>query len=108
MISVDAGDLPLPPLREDLRLQPLPADRSGQPGWVIQDTVVNRFYRIGWLEFEALSRWGGTARELATRIAGHTALRPTVEQITEFTRFLERHQLLRLPTLALEKLRVDS
>ncbi|WP_202595437.1 HlyD family efflux transporter periplasmic adaptor subunit [Stenotrophomonas panacihumi] len=108
MTSIDAADLPLPPLREDLRLQALPADRMGQPGWVIQDTVVNRFYRVGWLEFEALSRWGGTARELAARIAGHTALRPTVEQITEFTHFLERHQLLRLPVLALEKLRVDS
>jgi len=106
--TLDIADLPLPPLREDLRLQTLPADRGGQPGWMIQDTVVNRFYRVGWLEFEALSRWGGTARELAARIARQTALRPSAEQILQFTQFLERHQLLRLPTLALEKLRVDS
>lgn len=108
MTTLDIADLPLPALREDLRLQTLPADRDGHPAWMIQDVVVNRFYRIGWLEFEALSRWGGTARELASRIARQTALRPSTEQILLFTQFLERHQLLRLPVQALDKLRVAS
>ena len=47
----------LPALREDLKLFPAAANRDGSPAWMIQDPVSNRFFRIGWLEFELLSRW---------------------------------------------------
>ena len=40
------------PLREDLRLYESGSDRDGAPMWAIQDPVTNRFYRIGWLEYE--------------------------------------------------------
>ncbi len=75
------ADLPLPPLREDLRLSEAAASQSGEPTWVIQDTVINRFYRIGWLEFECLLRWGQTPRKISEDIASKTALKPDVEQV---------------------------
>ena len=50
-------DAPSPALRDDLRLSEASPGRNGEPAWVIQDIVVNRFYRIGWLEFECLLRW---------------------------------------------------
>jgi len=106
--EISPADLPLPTLREDLRLQRLPADREGEPGWMIHDTVVNRFFRVGWLEFEILSRWGGTARQIASQIHAQTALRPSPEQVLVFVRFLEQHQLLRLPIQALDTLRLQG
>ncbi|WP_246174175.1 HlyD family efflux transporter periplasmic adaptor subunit [Paraburkholderia hayleyella] len=88
---------PVPPLREDLRLNETPlTSRHGEPTWVIEDTVLNRFYRIGWLEFECLARWGQTASAIQQQISAETALRPGLEQIHAFIQFLARNQLLRL------------
>lgn len=101
-------DLPLPPLREDLRLSPAAADVSGEPAWMIQDTVVNRFYRIGWLEFECLLRWGQSPRRIAEQVAEQTALHPAVEQVHALRGFLESHQLLRPGPEAVERLRTQS
>jgi len=101
-------DLPLPPLREDLRLSEAAAGPNGEPGWMIQDIVVNRFYRVGWLEFECLLRWGRTPRQVADEIAEQTALKPVIEQVHAFRFFLEQHQLLRAGPEAIERLRMRS
>jgi Multidrug resistance efflux pump len=89
------ASLPLPPLRDDLRLSQAAATASGEPVWLIQDPVVNRFYRIGWLEFECLVRWGGTAGEVAAWVAHDTALAAEQADVEALRRFLESHQLLR-------------
>ncbi|MDD0976211.1 HlyD family efflux transporter periplasmic adaptor subunit [Pseudomonas fontis] len=91
----EAAELPLPPLREDLRLSEAASAANGEPAWVIQDTVINRFYRIGWLEFECLLRWGQTPQQICEQVGADTALKPEVEQVLELRRFLEHHQLLR-------------
>ncbi|CAI8858871.1 hypothetical protein EMIT0P176_320040 [Pseudomonas sp. IT-P176] len=101
----DPADLPLPPLREDLRLSEAANGSDGEPAWVIQDIVINRFYRIGWLEFECLLRWGQSPRQISEQIAEGTALKPVVEQILDFRQFLEQHQLLRSGPEALERLK---
>lgn len=95
------ADLPTPPLREDLRLDEVAPNKRGEPGWVIQDYVINRFYRIGWFEFECLIRWGQTPRQIWKQINEQTALRPALEQVLGFNTFLERHHLLRQSTDAL-------
>ncbi|MEG1626156.1 MAG: HlyD family efflux transporter periplasmic adaptor subunit [Pseudomonas sp.] len=104
MIGVDPAQLPSQPLREDLRLLETAPDSSGEPAWVIQDTVVNRFYRIGWLEFECLLRWDRTPNDICQAIHAETPLRPDVEQIVEFRQFLEHHQLVRPGREALARL----
>ena len=50
----------LPPLREELRLLPAATNRDGTPAWIVQDPVNNRFFRIGWIDFELLLRWAAS------------------------------------------------
>jgi putative peptide zinc metalloprotease protein len=108
LVMLDPADLPLPPLREDLRLSEAAHGSSGEPAWVIQDTVINRFYRIGWLEFECLLRWGQSPRQISEQIAERTALKPDVEQILDFRQFLEQHQLLRAGPASLARLQAKG
>lgn len=101
-------DRPLPPLREDLRVIEAAPESDGAPAWVIQDPVINRFYRIGWLEFECLLRWSGTARAVAAEIAGTTPLHAAPEQVLAVADFLDRHQLVRPATTATDRLAAHS
>lgn len=101
-------DAPLPALRDDLKLSESATSKNGEPSWVIQDTVINRFYQIGWLEFECLLRWGSTARQISSQIASETPLNPEPEQVLEFRQFLEGHQLLRPTTAAVNRLQQRS
>ncbi|MDM0044351.1 HlyD family efflux transporter periplasmic adaptor subunit [Variovorax dokdonensis] len=103
-----AAELPVPPLREDLRLGEAAAGADGEPTWMIQDTVVNRFYRIGWFEFECLLRWGQSPRRISEQIASQTALKPDADQVLQFRQFLEQHQLLRPGDDAVDRLRQRS
>jgi putative peptide zinc metalloprotease protein len=107
-VSAALADMALPPLREDLRLSAAAANHGGEPEWIIHDAVVNRFYRIGWLEFECLLRWGRTAGEIAAEICEQTALKPDVGQVLGFLRFLQSHQLLRPGADAVDRLRSRS
>ncbi len=93
--------VPLPALREDLRLYPGNAARDGSPTWRILDPVRNAFFEIGWLEFELLSRWSEhkEARALVAAVAAQTALKPTLEEAQALIQFLAVNQLL-APTSA--------
>ncbi|WP_250519064.1 HlyD family efflux transporter periplasmic adaptor subunit [Caballeronia sp. ATUFL_M1_KS5A] len=98
-------DAPSPALREDLRLSEASPGRNGEPAWVIQDIVVNRFYRIGWLEFECLLRWDKPPAQICSEIERDTALRPVIEQVIALRAFLERHGLLKPTPQTLARLR---
>jgi putative peptide zinc metalloprotease protein len=99
---------PLPPLREDLRIVEAAPEADGSPAWVIQDPVVNRFYRIGWLEFECLVRWGAPAAAVAADIAAMTPLQAAPDQVLALAGFLDRHQLLRPGQEATDRLASQS
>lgn len=86
--------LTLQPLRQDLRLYESGPGKDGAPAWAIQDPVRNRFYRIGWLEYECLLRWPQDPRQIAEDIAATTPLAVEAAQVEDFARFLDRHQLL--------------
>ena len=96
---VNAAAASLLPLREDLQLHEAAPDRDGAPTWSIQDPVTNRFFQIGWLEYECLLRWssvpGCSAAAIAEDIARHTPLEADEEQVMQFAHCLDRHQLLR-------------
>ena len=103
----------LPPLREDLKLHEASANRDGSPAWTIQDPVTNRFFRIGWLEFEMLSRW--QLREpalLLHAIREEGPLAASADELSAFIDFLGRHQLLRVSTAqgtrSLEQMRLKA
>lgn len=82
------------PLRQDLRLHPSGPGSDGSPAWAIQDPVSNRFYRIGWLEYECLLRWPGDPGQIAADIAASTPIAVDADQVEDFVRFLDQHQLL--------------
>jgi putative peptide zinc metalloprotease protein len=89
------GPVPLPALREDLRLENASANRDGSPSWMIHDPARNRFFRIGWLEFELLARWdAGNADALVARVRAETPLEPDADDVAALIRFLEHYQLL--------------
>ena len=93
------ADAPLPQLREDIALYPGPTAKNGSPTWSLHDPPSNRFYRIGWFEFEILSRWTwGNPAAIAIAIANETTLRPKAAEITTFIEFLIRNNLLQPQT----------
>lgn len=87
----------LPAIREDLRLTPGATQRDGSPTWMIQDPVGNRFFNIGWLEFEMLSRWSlDSPTRLLDTLAAETPLRVSRGELAALLLFLSRHQLLHI------------
>lgn len=93
------------PLREDLRLFESAPERDGTPTWAIQDPVNNRFYRIGWLEYECLLRWPGKPEVIAADITQHTALDVDEELVQEFAQFLEQNRLVRPSAQGIERMK---
>lgn len=85
----------LPQLREDLRLFSADPHLDGSPGWVIEDPVRNRHFRIGWLEFEFLARWRQMPADLLADIRRRTPLQPDENQLRDFADFLRLNELLR-------------
>ncbi|MDQ2079106.1 HlyD family efflux transporter periplasmic adaptor subunit [Xanthobacteraceae bacterium Astr-EGSB] len=83
------------PLRQEIGLFPGPPALDGSPSWTLHDPSAHRFYRIGWPEFEILSRWGGaSAGAIAKRIRAETTLAVEDEDVEEFGRFLLACDLL--------------
>lgn len=86
----------LAPLREELTIEPGPVLRGGWPSWTLHDPTTNRFYRLGWLEFEILSRWHLNApAAIAARIKRETTLTVETADVERFADFLANTQLLR-------------
>ena len=89
------GPVPLPPLREDLKLLPGAATADGSPTWTLHDPARHRFIRIGWLEFEILARWGlGQSDAVAEAICAETTIRASQADVLEVLRFAHRAGLL--------------
>ncbi|MGB5305153.1 MAG: HlyD family efflux transporter periplasmic adaptor subunit [Gammaproteobacteria bacterium] len=85
----------LPPLREDLRLYPGPTSNSGAPTWTLHDPVRNLFYRIGWREFELLSRWHmDNPGEIISDINRNTTLYVDEKNISALIQFLSANSLV--------------
>lgn len=99
---------PLPPLREDLRLHASTPFPDGAPAWAIQDPVSNRFFRIGWAEYECLLRWHLAPDQIAQEISTSTTLEVDVSQVQDLGKFLDQHHLLRATAQKVEQLQKKS
>ncbi len=85
---------PLPPLRQELTLSPAPAAPDGSPAWTLHDPASNRFYQIGWIAFEILSRWSlGNVEAVVDRVNAETTARVDAEDVVALARFLTGHHL---------------
>lgn len=97
----------LPPLRQDLQLVPGLPHADGAPSWRIHDPVRNKFFELGWLEFELLSRWqaGAAIDDWCDQTAADTPLRPSREEAESLLAFLAHHQLIVPAADGVEQLR---
>jgi putative peptide zinc metalloprotease protein len=94
-LNAAAPSAPLPLLREELRLLAASPQPDGSPAWNVLDPVRNRFFRIGWLEFELLLRWSmGDAEAIAAAVAAETTLPASGEDVDALARFLQHNELL--------------
>jgi putative peptide zinc metalloprotease protein len=85
----------LPDLREEIALHPGPTALDGSPSWTLHDPARNQFYRLGWREFEMLSRWdSGSPANLIARLRRETTLDVEPEDVEEMAKFLSLHSLL--------------
>ncbi len=89
-------DLILPKLRSDLHLNEAPPEPRGAPSWTLYDPAANKYYKIGWLEFECLSRFEKYTyvSDLTKAIKEETTLEPDEEDITAIVEFLITHKLI--------------
>jgi len=86
----------LPPLRNGITFAFNDYDIEGKPQWLIHDASCNRFFLIGWLEHEILSRWHlGTPGAILDAIATETTLQVEMGDIENFYKFLASHFLLK-------------
>ena len=83
----------LPSFRDELSLHPGPASLDGSPTWTIRDPVRNRYFRIGWAAFEALSRWGSTAGDVAEAVRAETTIDMSDDEVVDVAKFLFGNQL---------------
>ncbi|MEZ5902937.1 MAG: biotin/lipoyl-binding protein [Alphaproteobacteria bacterium] len=86
----------LPALRNDIQLNDAPTEPDGTPTWTLYDPAANKYYKIGWLEFECLMRFKKyeSVDELIESIKKDTTLNPDEETINELIEFLITHNLV--------------
>lgn len=91
-----SDDLELPPLRQELRLEPASANSEGIPRWRLYDPLQHRFYLISQEDVALLSRWSaGTLGALRTTMSAKKQ-RLDDELFEGLLRFLNTHHLLQL------------
>jgi putative peptide zinc metalloprotease protein len=84
------------PLREDLDLYPGPRTPEGAQTWTLYDAIRNRFFKMGWLEFEMLKRWKrGNVDAIAAGVSSETAMECRPVDVMALQAFLEQNQLVR-------------
>ncbi len=87
----------LPPIREELTIMQAAANEDGSPAWLILDPVRNRFFRIGWLEFEMLLQWHDSdANALIRKVNQSTPLNIDANDVKHLFAFLVDNELLRV------------
>lgn len=86
----------LPTLRDDLQLNEAPSELEGSPTWTLYDPAANKYYKIGWLEFECLARFKSaqTVQNLLKKVRAETTLKPDLETIEDLLKFLAQHHLV--------------
>jgi putative peptide zinc metalloprotease protein len=94
-IPATAHDNALPAIREDIHLLSGPTAHDGSPSWTVHDPVRNLFFRIGWTEFEILSRWHlGDIPRIIARTNDETTLKIGDAEVLSLAQFLIQNNLV--------------
>jgi putative peptide zinc metalloprotease protein len=89
-ISLQTAAQPLPPLRQELRIEPGAALVNGAPSWTLFDPVRHMFFQLGRIEFNILSLWArGTMSEAKDRLLqsglGEEEADATISRVVDFS-----------------------
>jgi putative peptide zinc metalloprotease protein len=90
------GESNLHTLNPMVRLYPSRPDHHGQPQWVLYHPVSNKYFKIGWPEFEIISRLHKhkSADALLTDITQNTHINITSEDIENIIIFLYKNGMI--------------
>lgn len=93
-----APDFPLPRLHPLLKVYRAHDAPEGKPIWTLHNALSNQYYRIGWAEFECLSRFSRvmTAQELKALVEKETTLQIDIMDVATLVNFLKQKGLLAL------------
>lgn len=88
----------LPPLREDLTITEGQLDESGEPTWLIYDSLRHRHYRIDAVVYELLSVWRGCASidDLVRHVSARGNSSVESSDVVKFIAFLKQNKLCNL------------
>ena len=82
-------------LREDIDLFQGTRSHEGFPTYVLHDRWRNRFFNIGWLEYEILKRWHlRNSEEIAQAVCEETTLYAAVEDVEALDAFLRSQEIV--------------
>lgn len=88
----------LPPLRDDVQLVSGAPSPDGAPTWVLVDPVRGKYFQIGWVAYQMLSRWNGqSADAMLGQIHAETTCRVGPSDLDMLLRFLYDNHLMRDP-----------
>ncbi len=81
-------------LREDLDLYRGAPANDGSSTWTLHDPVRNKFFTLGWLEFELLKRWSYRSFErIALAVTRETTLEASPDDVRILNEFLVGNEL---------------
>jgi putative peptide zinc metalloprotease protein len=85
----------VPKLRSGISFSFGDYDLDGRPQWLIHDSGRNKFFVIGWSEYECLKRWElGNPEEIVEAVNTETTLHVELQEIQNITQFLIQNFLI--------------
>ena len=95
MPAPGSGPAILPPLRDDLRVHEAPRRGDGEKGWLIEDPLRQRFFRVGEAAFRLLSVWRpGPAEQVMSAHAARYGAAPSPDDMAAMSAFLAQGELV--------------
>lgn len=85
----------LPKLRKGLTYSFSDYDYDGKPLWLIHDASRNKFFIVGWPDYEMLMRWNlGNPEELISAVNSETTLHVEMSDLENLCQFLAHNFLI--------------
>lgn len=93
----EQDDITLPVLRSDVQLNESSPEPEGMPTWTLYDPAANKYYKIGWMEFECLARFSKvqTGKQLVSLLKKETTLDIDYQNVDDLVQFLIKNNLVR-------------
>lgn len=92
---MESKPLKVPMLRKGITFAFSDYDKDGKPQWLIHDSGRNKFFIIGWVEYEILERWYlGDADAIVNAVHNETTLNIDINDVESLLKFLIHNYLI--------------